>query len=139
MQQNILKNQFQSYMEAKFFEALSSASAIMSNVRGKENLVYEYINKMGACIQQPKYDMHGNPNGLYADYALFKRDFVGYWRRALGLSIADTQQLEVIFDNAVISQEQCKKLATISLYFENGSALTVDDCLTAIYDVMELV
>lgn len=139
MQQNILKNQFQSYMEAKFYEALPSTSAIMSNVRGKENLVYEYINKMGACIQQPKYDMHGNPNGLYANYALFKRDFVGYWRRALGISITGAQQLEAIFDDAVISQEQCKNLATISLYFENGSALTVNDCLTAIYDVLKLV
>ena len=128
------------YMGTIFNGDILSNSASMSNVRGKENLVYEYINKMGSCIQQPlRFDVNGNPSGLYADYSNFKDYFVKYWRRALDIARTDKQQLEEILDEAVISQEQSKKLNTIAIYFEDGNALTAEECLNAIYDVLEIV
>lgn len=134
-------SQFQIYMGTIFNRDILSDSAGMSNVRGKEKLVYEYINKMGACIQQPmRFDAYGNPSGLYADYSVFKDYFVKYWRRALDIARTDKQQLEEILDEAVIKQEQSKKLNnTISIYFEDGNALTAEGCLNAIYDVFEIV
>ncbi len=133
-------NQFQRDMGIKFNSALLSTSVITPSVREKENLVYEYIKNLGACIQQPtRFDANGNPSGLYADYSNFKDHFVKYWRRALHIAMTDKQQLEDILDEAVISQEQSKNLNITSIYFENGNALTVEDCLSAIYDVLEIV
>lgn len=138
MQQSIIGNQFQNHMSAKFNIDLYSSSAIMANVRGKEALVMEYINNIGACFQPTRFDVYGNPNGLYADYATFKKDFVGYWRRALDIARTEAQELEDIFDEAVISQEKYRNRTTTSVFFEDGNALTIDDCLYAIYDVLGL-
>lgn len=133
-------SQFQIHMGIIFNRDILSNSASMLNVKGKENLVYEYINKMSSCIQQPmRFDDNGSPSGLYADYSDFKDHFVKYWRRALHIARTDKQQLEDILDEAVISQEQSKNLNITSIYFENGNALTVEDCLSAIYDVLEIV
>lgn len=139
MQQSIIGNQFQNHMSAKFNMDIYSPSAIMENVRGKETLVLGYINNIGVCFQPIKYNVYGNPNGLYADYTIFKKNFVKYWTRALNIAKTERQEVENIFDEAVISQENSKNLTTTVVFFENGNALTIDDCLNAIYDVMELV
>ena len=140
MQHITTGSQFQMQVGTIFNGDILSNSASMSNVRGKENLVYEYINKMGSCIQQSmRFDVNGNPSRLYADYSNFKDNFVQYWRRALDIARTDKQQLEEILDEAVISQEQSKKLNTTSIYFEDGNALTAEGCLNAIYDVLEIV
>ena len=43
-------NQFQNHMWAKFNLDITSASANMSNVKGKENLVYEYVRDIACRI-----------------------------------------------------------------------------------------
>ncbi|MCM1087159.1 MAG: hypothetical protein NC419_03315 [Muribaculaceae bacterium] len=85
------------------------------------------------------YDVNRNPSGLYADYSNFKNHFVKYWRRALNIARTDEHQIENILDEAIISQEQSKNLNITSIYFEDENALTTEDCLSAIYDVIEIV
>lgn len=130
-------NQFQRDMGIKFNTALLSTS-LTSNVREKENLVYEYIKNMGSAFQTMGFGVYGNFGTLQANYEIFKKDFVQYWRRALGIAKTDTQPLEDILDEAVINQEQCRNLHTTFVYFENGNALTIEGCLSAIYDVLEI-
>lgn len=138
MQQGVVfGNAFQRYVSAKFGVDMNSASAAMANVRGKESLVYEYINNMSSIFQPVKYGSE-NPNGLYADYNLFKRDFVRYWKNALDISRDDLGELEDIFDDAVTTQESCRNRATIAVFFDNGKALTAEDCLYAVYDVLKM-
>lgn len=137
-QEFIIGNQFQTYMGAKFKVDLNSISAAMANVKGKESLVYGYINNLASVFQMVKYGGL-NPNGLYADYNIFKKDFVRYWRKALGISKEDSVKIEKIFEDAVTTQESCKKRTGMSVFFENDKALVAEDCLFAIYDVMEMV
>lgn len=132
-------NQFQREMGILFNRDILSNSTSVTSVIDKENLVYEYINKLGVCIQQQMvYVANGNPSGLYADYSNFKNHFVKYWRRALSIARENEQQLENILNEAVISQEQSKNLNITVIYFENGNVLTTEDCLSAIYDVLEI-
>ena len=138
MQQNfIIGNGFQRHMNAKFNVDINSASSTMANVRGKENFVYEYINKLASIFQPVRYGTE-NPSGLYADYNTFKRDFVRYWRNALDIPRPDSKELEEIFDDAVTTQESCRNINTTSVFFENGKALSIDDCLYAIYEVFKM-
>ena len=140
MQYINIGNQFQRDMGIKFNSDLLSASALTPSVREKEDLVYEYIKNMNSYIQQPMgFSANGNPSGLYADYSDFKNRFVKYWRRTLHIAMTDKQQLEDIFDEAIISQEQSKNCNITAIYFENGNALTVGDCLNAVYDAIEIV
>lgn len=134
----IMGNQFQMYMGTKFNVDINSASVSMANVKGKENLVYEYINNMTSVFQMVNYGGE-NPNGLYANFNVFKKDFVGYWRNVLGISKGDSEKIEDVFDDAITTQESCKNRTAIAVFFENGKALVAEDCLYAIYDVMEMV
>ena len=140
MQQGIIfGNAFQRHMGAKFGVDMYSTSAIMANVRGKENLVYEYINNMASAFQSVKYGIQENPNGLYADYNSFKKGFVRYWKNALDISKDDLEKLEDIFEDAITTQESCKKCAVMAVFFENGKALIAEDCLYADYDVLRVL
>ncbi len=133
----IIGNQFQTYMGTKFKVDINSISASMANVKEKESLVYEYINNLASVFQMVKYG-GDNPSGLYADYNIFKKDFVRYWRKALRISKEDFVKIEQIFDDAVTTQESCKKRTVMAVFFENDKALVAEDCLYAIYDVMEM-
>lgn len=138
MQQNyIFVNMFQQHMCTKFNVDINSASAIMSNVRGKENLVYEYIRDIASLFQPVQYGQ-ANPMGLYSDYDSFKKHFVKYWKNALDFSRDDIEKLKDIFDEEVSNQESCIKRVITSVFFENGKALTIDDCLNAIYEVFKI-
>ena len=127
----ITGNQFQSHMLAKFNMDVSSASANMSNIVGKANLVYEYIKDIYSLFSQVKYGLD-NPMGLYSDYDSFKKHFVKYWKNALDISKTDLEKIGDIFDGELISQESCKKRNVTSVFFENGKALTIEGCLSAI-------
>ncbi len=126
-------------MWAKFNFDVSSASANMSNVRGKEKLVYEYVRDIASLFQPVRYGLQDNPMGLYSDYDSFKKHFVRYWKNALDISRADLDELRDIFDEEVSSQENCKNKAVTSVFFENGKALTIEDCLNAVYEVLKMV
>ena len=137
MQQRFIAgNRFQTHMNTKFNLDLNSALTSMQKVKGKEDLVYEYIIAIASIFRAPSYNE--NPSDFYANYSVYKKDFVSYWRRALDIAKADSQQIEEIFDDALITQEQSKGLATVKILFENGQALTAENCLYAIYDVLEL-
>lgn len=139
MQQGVIfGNAFQRYMGAKFGVDIYSTSAVMANVRGKENLVYDYINNMSSVFQSVKYGSE-NPNGLYADCNSFKKDFMRYWKNALDISRDDLGELEDIFDDAITTQESCRNRAAMAVFFEDGKALIAEDCLYAIYDVLKMV
>ena len=43
-----------------------------------------------------------------------------------------------IFDDVLSTQESCKNRAVTSVFFENGKALTIEDCLEAIYEVLKI-
>lgn len=130
-------NQFQNQMWTKFGLDVRSASANMSKIRGKDDLIYEYIKDITSLFPAPRYGL-GNPIGLYSDYDSFKKHFVRYWKNALDLSRDDMDEIRDIFDEEISSQESCKNRAVISVYFENGQALTVEDCLSAIYEVLKM-
>lgn len=139
MMQNIVTtNQFLNQMWTKFRLDVNSASAIMANVRGRENLVYEYIRDTASLFQPIRYGLQENPMGLYSDYDVFKKHFVKYWKNALDISSSDLDELRDIFDEEISSQESCKNRSVVSVFFENGKALTVEDCLSAIYEVLKM-
>lgn len=139
MQQGVIfGNAFQRYMGAKFGVDIYSTSAVMANVRAKENLVYDYINNMSSVFQSVKYGSE-NPNELYADCNSFKKDFMKYWKNALDISRDDLGELEDIFDDAITTQESCRNRAVMAVFFEDGKALIAEDCLYAIYDVLKMV
>ncbi len=130
-------NQFQNQMWTKFELDVRSASSHMPNIRGKEVLIYEYIRDIASLFLPTRYGLD-NPMGLYSDYDSFKKHFVKYWKNALGLSRDDMEKIRDIFDEEMSSQESNKNRAIISVYFENGQALTVEDCLSAIYEVLKM-
>ena len=137
-QRTMIGNQFQTYMWAKFQKDFTSSMAVMANVKGKEDLVFEYISDMATLFQPVKYD-NNNPLGLYSDYSSFKKRFVRYWSNALDISKEDADKLRDIFEEEISSQESCKKRIVVSVFFENDKALTADDCLDAICEVMKIV
>lgn len=104
----ITGNQFQSHMWMKFNLDINSASANMSNVRGKEKLVYEYVRDIASLFQPMRYGLQDNPMGLYSDYESFKKHFVRYWKNALDISRADLDEVRDIFDDVLSTQESCK-------------------------------
>ena len=138
MQQYLMTgNQFQNQMWTKFELDVRSASAHMSNIRGKEDLIYEYIRDIGSLFKPTRYGLD-NAMGLYSDYDSFKKHFVKYWKNALDLLREDMDEIRDIFEEEMSSQESCKDRAVMSVYFENGQALTVEDCLSAIYEVLKM-
>lgn len=130
-------NQFQNQMWTKFQIDVRSTSAAMSNVRGREELVYNYINETSSLFQSVRY-ASDNPMGLYSDYEAFQKHFVRYWSNALDISKTDKDGLRDIFDEETSSQESCKRQTVVSVFFENGKALTTDDCLNAVYEVLKI-
>ena len=134
----ITGNQFQRHMWTKFELDITSASANMSNVRGKEKLVYEYVRDIASLFQPMRYGLQDNPMGRYSDYESFKKHFVRYWKNALDISRADLDEVRDIFDDVLSTQESCKNRAVTSVFFENDKALTIEDCLEAIYEVLKI-
>ena len=106
----ITGNQFQRHMWTKFDLDITSASANMSNVRGKEKLVYEYVRDIASLFQPMRYGLQDNPMGLYSDYESFKKHFVRYWKNALDISRADLDEVRDIFDDEVSTQELLPEL-----------------------------
>ena len=138
MQQNFFPgNQFQNEMHVKFNVDVTSKLAITSYVSGKEELVYGYIREIGTLFQPVRYGLD-NASGLYSDHSSFKKHFVKYWRNALDISLEDSDKLGDIFDKEVDSQESCKKRIVASVFFEDGRALTAEDCLYAVYEVFKM-
>ena len=133
----VFGNQFQNHMCTKFNLDVNSELASMSNVKGRENLIYEYIRDIGSLFQSVRYDLD-NPMGLYSDYDSFKKHFVRYWKNALDISRTDLDEIGDIFDEELSTQESCQKRAVTSVFFENGKAFTIEDCLSAIYEVMKI-
>jgi hypothetical protein len=76
--------------------------------------------------------------GLYSDYESFKKHFVRYWRNALDISRADSDKISEMFDDELTTQESCKNRSITAVFFENGKALTIEDCLYAIYEVLKI-
>ena len=134
----IIGNHFQTHMRAKFDLDVTSALANMSNVRGREDLVYEYIRDIASLFQPVRYGLQDNPMGLYSDYESFKKHFVRYWRNALDISRADSDKISEMFDDELTTQESCKNRVVTAVFFENGKALTIEDCLYAIYEVLRI-
>lgn len=140
MQQYVNGNQFQIQVCTKFNMNINSAMANMSCVRGREDLVYEYIREIGTLFQPPQYNLKdGNPMGFYSDYDYFKKHFVRYWKNALDISKDDLNDPKDIFDEEVSSQKSCRNTGVMSVFFENDKALTIDDCLNIIYEVLKMV
>lgn len=140
MQQYVNGNQFQIQVCTKFNMDVNSASINVPSVRGRENLVYEYIRDIGSLFQSPQYNLEdGNPMGLYSDYESFKKHFVRYWKNALDISKDDLNDLKDIFDEEVSSQKSCGNTGAMSVFFENDKALTINDCLNIIYEVLKMV
>lgn len=133
----ITGNQFQRHMWTKFDLDITSASVNMSNVRGKEKLVYEYVRDIASLFQPMRYGLQDNPMGLYSDYESFKKHFVRYWKNALDISRADLDEVRNIFDDVYPLRRVAKSGCHISV-FENGKALTIEDCLEAIYEVLKI-
>ena len=133
----IMGNQFQSFMQAKFDVDFNSELAIMSHIKGKEGLVYGYIRDIAVLFQPVRYGSD-NAMGLYSNYETYKKHFIKYWRNAIGISRAESDELGNIFDEEVSKQENCKSRAVASVFFENGKALAADDCLNAIYEVLRM-
>lgn len=139
MQQHIIiGNRFQTHMQSQFDVDINSTSVSMSKVKGRENYVYGYIIDMAHLFQPVKYGLQANPSGLYANYDTFKKHFVRYWRNALGIPTVDSDKLRDIFDSEVSSQESCRNRVITSVFFENGKALAIDDCLSAVYEVLKI-
>ena len=134
----IIGNYFQTHMRAKFDLDVTSALANMSNVRGREDLVYEYIRDIASLFQPVRYGLQDNPMGLYSDYESFKKHFVRYWRNALDISRADSDKISEMFDDELTTQESCKNRVVTAVFVENGKALTIEDCLYAIYEVLKI-
>ena len=134
----IIGNHFQTHMRAKFDLDVTSALANMSNVRGREDLVYEYIRDIASLFQPVRYGLQDNPMGLYSDYESFKKHFVRYWRNALDISRADSDKISEMFDDELTTQESCKNRVVTAVFFENVQALTIEDCLYAIYEVLKI-
>ena len=134
----ITGNQFQRHMWTKFDLDITSASVNMSNVRGKEKLVYEYVRDIASLFQPMRYGLQDNPMGLYSDYESFKKHFVRYWKNALDISRADSDKISEMFDDELTTQESCKNRSITAVFFENGKALTIEDCLYAIYEVLKI-
>ena len=132
-------NQFQRHMLEQFNQDINLASAHMANVRGRENYVYDYIKDIFSLFQPVNYSRLENPSGLYADYDSFKEHFVKYWKNALDISKADLDEIRDIFDDELSTQESCKNRPITSVFFENGKALTIKDCLNAVYEVFKMV
>ena len=135
----IAGNQFQTHMLAQFNKDVNSAAANMSNVRGKEDLVYDYIRDIFSLFQPVDYRRMENPSGFYADHDSFRKHFVRYWKRALDISKADLDKISDIFDDELSTQESCKNRPVMSVFFEDGKALKTEDCLNAIYEVLGTV
>lgn len=133
----MMGNQFQNQMWTKFELDVRSTSAAMSNVRGQEELVYNYIRDISSLFQPIRY-ASDNPMGLYSDYDSFQKHFVKYWSNALDISKANKDELRNIFDEETSSQESCKRRAVMSVFFENGKALTIEDCLNAVYEIFKI-
>ena len=131
-------NQFQNHIWTKFNLDITSASANMSNVKGKEKLVYEYVRDISSLFQPVRYGLQDNPMGLYSDYESFKKHFVRYWRNTLDISRADSDKISEMFDDELTTQESCKNRSITAVFFENGKALTIEDCLYAIYEVLKI-
>lgn len=133
----IVGNQFQSFMQVKFDVDLNSELAIMSHIKGNEELVYGYIRDIAVLFQPIRYGLD-NPMGLYSDYNSYRKHFIKYWRNAIGISREESDKLGNIFDEEVSKQENCKNRAVASVFFEDGKALAADDCLNAIYEVLRM-
>ena len=132
-------NQFQNGMALKFDKDIYSMSASMPYVRGRESLVNNYITDIASLFQPAFHNISGNSFWLRADYDTFKKHFVRYWRNALGLSIEDSEKLKAIFDEEILAYEKAMKRVTASVFFEDDKAITVDDCLNAVYEVLRMV
>lgn len=138
MQNIFTTNPFQNQMCIKFNLDINTAAAIMANVRGRENLVYDYIRDIASLFQPIRYGLQENPMGLYSDYDTFLKHFVKYWKNALDIFRAELDEIRDIFEEEMSNQESCKNRNVISVFFENGKALTVEDCLDAIYEVLKM-
>lgn len=138
MQYIFTTNQFQNQMCIKFNLDINTAAAIMENVRGRENLVYDYIRDIASLFQPIRYGLQENPLGLYSDYDTFQKHFVKYWKNALDISRAELDEIRDIFEEELSNQESCKNRNVLSVFFENGKALAVEDCLDAIYEVLKM-
>ncbi len=118
----IIGNHFQTHMRAKFDLDVTSASANMSNVRGREDLVYEYIRDIASLFQPVRYGLQDNPMGLYSDYESFKKHFVRCWRNALDISRADSDKISEMFDDELTTQESCKNRVVTAVFFDGREA-----------------
>lgn len=114
----IIGNHFQTHMRTKFDLDVTSASANMSNVRGREDLVYEYIRDIASLFQPVRYGLQDNPMGLYSDYESFKKHFVRYWRNALDISRADSDKISEMFDDELTTQESCKNRVVTAVFLK---------------------
>lgn len=126
-------------MLTQFNVDVNSESAGMLNVRGKEKLIYDYIRDIFSLFQPVDYSRMENPFGFYANHDSFKKHFVRYWKNALDISKADLDEIRDIFDGELSNQESCKNRPVMSVFFEDGKALTIEDCLNAIYEVLKMV
>lgn len=139
MQYSIIGNQFQLHMQEKFKMDMNLLPAIKSSIRGRENLVYSYIIDIASLIQHNMYGFGENPRGFYSDYDAFAKHFVRYWRNALNLPREDSDKLRAVFDEQLSNTVSCKNQNAISVFFVNSDkALTVEDCLYAVYEVLKM-
>ena len=124
------------------FKVICGRSLILISIRHQQicqmSEVYEYVRDIASLFQPMRYGLQDNPMGLYSDYESFKKHFVRYWKNALDISRADLDEVRNIFDDVLSTQESCKNRAVTSVFFENGKALTIEDCLEAIYEVLKI-
>lgn len=138
MQMRFMGNGYQSYLASLFEKDILSGIGRVKLIRGKEAIVYNYIETLSSIMSTQQLSSNKNPQGIYANYSNYKKCFVNYWRDALNISRADSNELEKIFDDSIISQKQANEVPEMHVYLNDDKAQSCKDCLIAIYDVFEI-
>lgn len=122
-----MPTEFQERMKSKFNSDLFSKKAIVQNITGREDLVKGYITDLYNAVDVGVY--------LCADYEEFRKHFVKYWRQALDIPRENISELKEIFDEELVSGLKSKNLDQV-ITFETGMAISADDLLDAVYEVL---
>lgn len=137
MIQNYYANTFQMNLLIKCNYRMSQMMYDNTLFSRYQYLFREFIDDIGDLVRTDYRYGCGNPSGLYSDYALFKRRFVSFWSRRLYIADNDKQELEAMFDSILIPQDCCRNINATTVFFDNGLALSVDECMNAMCDVIE--
>lgn len=139
MKQNMLAgNAYQDCMRELFDRDLVYAVVPIPQIWGREYLVYSYISRLGQCFEDMEYrTLALSPYVIYTSLAAFKKNFVTFWSNVLDIEYSKELLIERVLDKRIVDKQLVRHIPQASLVFDNGGALTAQDCLNAIYDLMD--